>query len=341
MPYMQKTRFRDIVTPFGLLSPGEHNSITDVQGVTVGQQTIKKGDSVRTGVTVIDPGQQQPFANKLPAAISVGNGFGKLAGYTQIAELGTLETPIALTNTLAVGPVLQGLVELTLKREEISLPTTINGVVGETNDGILNDIHTINVKPEDVQTAYENRGKVVAEGCVGAGTGTRCYSWKGGIGTSSRIITVQGKQYTVGVLMQTNFGGALTVLGQPVHESLKKNDFKLPPHDDGSCMIVVATNAPLDSRQLRRVANRAFLGLARTGSVLAHGSGDYAIGFSTDRSGLSDQSGACVADNDLNEFFLAATEATEECVYNALFAAETTTGRDGNVLERLPIEKII
>lgn len=341
MPYMQKTRFRDIVTPFGLLSPGEHNSITDVTGVTVGHQTIRKEDGVRTGVTVIDPGPQQLFANKLPAAISVGNGFGKLAGYTQIAELGTLETPIALTNTLAVGPVLQGLVELTLRREEISLPSTINGVVGETNDGILNDIHTINVKPEDVQTAYENRGKVVAEGCVGAGTGTRCYSWKGGIGTSSRIITVQGKQYTVGVLMQTNFGGALTILGQPVHESLQKNDFKLPPHDDGSCMMVIATDAPLDARQLKRIAARAFLGLARTGSILAHGSGDYAIAFSTNRSGLSDEAGACVDDNHLNQFFLAVTEATEECVYNALAAAETTVGRDGNVLERLPIEQLL
>jgi D-aminopeptidase len=341
MNHKNKRRFRDLTTPFGLLAPGERNSITDVNGITVGHQTIQEGERVRTGVTVIDPGIRQLFTSKLPVAISVGNGFGKLAGYTQVEELGTLETPIALTNTLAVGPVLQGLIELTLGREDISLPTTINGVVGETNDGIVNDIHTIRVKPSDVTIAYENCSEVVGEGCVGAGTGTRCYSWKGGIGTSSRVITIEGKQYTVGVLLQTNFGGALTILGQPVHESLQQNDFKLPPHDDGSCMIIVATDAPLDARQLRRVASRSFLGLARTGSVLAHGSGDYAIAFSTNRTGLVSESGVCVADDHLNQFFLAATEATEECVYNALCAAETTYGRDGNVLERLPIEELI
>lgn len=340
MAQKSKARFRDLVPTFGLLTPGKLNSITDVEGVTVGHRTIRKSDSVRTGVTVIDPGQPQLFAKKIPAAISVGNGFGKLAGYTQVEELGTLETPIALTNTLAVGPVLQGLVQLTLNREEITLPSTINAVVGETNDGIVNDIHSINVKPVDVSRAYENRNKHVIEGCVGAGTGTRCYSWKGGIGTSSRMVTLQQRQYTFGVLMQTNFGGALTILGQPVHESLKQNDFKLPPHDEGSCMIIIATDAPLDTRQLKRIANRSFLGLARTGSVLSHGSGDYAIAFSTNRSGLPHEAGVCIEDDQLNQFFLAVTEATEECVYNALTAAETTTGRDGNVLERLPIEEL-
>jgi len=334
-------RFREIIPDFGLLAPGKRNSITDVAGVMVGHITIKKGADIRTGVTVIDPGQKNLFLKKLPAAIAVGNGFGKLAGYTQVAELGTLETPIALTNTLAVGPVLQGLVELTLSREKIELPSTVNGVVGETNDGLVNNIHAISIKPKDVQIAYENRSASVEEGCVGAGTGTRCFSWKGGIGTASRVVSIQKKKYTVGVLMQTNFGGALTILGKPVYQDLGKNDFNLEPKDDGSCMIVLATDAPLDARQLKRVAARTFMGLARTGSVLAHGSGDYAIAFSTDRAGLSDSVGACISDDHLNQLFLAATEATQECVYNALAAAETTSGRDGNVLEKLNLEEIL
>lgn len=341
MAKLPNKRFRNLVPEFGLLQPGKQNSITDVKGVLVGHKTIKKGSTVRTGVTVIDPGQERLFAKKLPAAIAVGNGFGKLAGYTQVEELGTLETPIALTNTLAVGPVLQGLVELTLAREQIDLPTTINGVVGETNDGIVNDIHSINVKPKDVMEAYEARSECVEEGCVGAGTGTRCYSWKGGIGTASRIATIKQKKYTVGVLMQTNFGGALTLLGKPVYHTLQKNDFNIPPKEDGSCMIVIATDAPLDARQLKRLAARSFLGLARTGAVLANGSGDYGIAFSTNRSGLSDAAGACLADDDLNQLFLAVVEATEECVYNALTAAETTVGRDGNTLERLAIETLV
>ena len=319
--------------------------LSDVPGVLVGHVTLIEGEDIRTGVTLVDPGTKALFRNKLPAAVAVGNGFGKLTGTTQIEELGTLETPIALTNTLAVGPVLRGLVDLTLARnpgmEEFE---TVNGVVGETNDGRVNRIHANVIKSEHVVEAAQNASKDFALGCVGAGTGTRAFSWKGGIGTASRRVKVTDCEYTFGALLQTNFGGELTILGVPVGRELGKSDLPLPEiKPDGSCMIVLATDAPLTARQLKRIASRAFLGLARTGSVMAHGSGDYAVAFSTSRNGVegSGQKGACLNDNELTQFFLAAVETVEESVYDALFVAKTTKGRDGQVLEELPIDKVV
>ncbi len=340
-----KKRFREYGFQTGVLPTGETNSISDVAGVKVGHVTLIEGNDVRTGVTVIDPGSERLFRNKLPAAVAVGNGFGKMTGTTQIEELGTFETPIALTNTLAVGPVLRGLVDLTLARNpDMEEYETVNGVVGETNDGRVNRIHLDIVKPEHVLQAAEKASKDVEIGCVGAGTGTRAFSWKGGVGTASRTIVIKDKKYVLGALLQTNFGGELTILGVPVGRELGKSDLPLPESKpDGSCMIVLATNAPLSARQLKRIAKRAFLGLARTGSVMAHGSGDYAIAFSTDRTGVegSGSTGVCLDDNDLTTLFLSAVETVEESVYDALFTATTTNGRDGQVLEELPLDKVL
>lgn len=329
-------RFRDYGLQSGLLPTGTRNTIADVPGVLVGHLTKIAGEAIRTGVTVIDPGVYDLYHTKLPAAVAVGNGYGKMTGIAQITELGTLETPIALTNTLAVGPVLRGLVDVVLAETPGIEPTdTINAVVGETNDGLLNAIHDDVLTKADVRAAYDARSADVQVGCVGAGTGTRAFSWKGGIGTSSRQVTVQGRAYTVGVLVQTNFGGALTINGIPVGERLGKTDFaSILPTGDGSCMIVVATDAPVDARQLGRIARRTFLGLARTGSVLASGSGDFAIAFSTSK-------GTLISDAELTPFFLATVEATEESVYDALFAATTTTGRNGAVLEALPKDIVV
>lgn len=320
----------------GMLPVGKKNLISDVAGVTVGHYTLRSGDDVRTGITVVDPGIATLFRNKLPAAVSIGNGFGKMAGVTQIDELGTLETPIALTNTLALGPVLRGVVDITLRNTpDIAPYETINAVVGETNDGLVNTIHKNSLTGDHVKQAYDNRTADFELGCVGAGTGTRAFSWKGGIGSSSRVITTQDASYTVGVLVQTNFGGALTIMNTPVGERLGKTDFDtFLSKPDGSCMIVVATDAPLTDRQLKRLAKRSLLGLARTGSVMATGSGDYAIAFATKTRGT-------VNDEDLNPFFLAAAEATEESIYDALFTATTTRGRDGNVLEALPVDEVV
>lgn len=329
-------RFRDYGLQSGLLPAGTRNTIADVPGVVVGHCSKIAGDAVRTGVTIIDPGVQDLYHTKLSAAVAVGNGYGKMTGIAQINELGTLETPIALTNTLAVGPVMRGLVDLVLATTPAMEPTdTINAVVGETNDGLLNDIQQDVLTKADVRAAYDARSADVQVGCVGAGTGTRAFSWKGGIGSSSRRITVQGTTYTVGVLVQTNFGGALTINGVPVGERLGKTDFSsILRTGDGSCMIVVATDAPVDARQLGRIARRTFLGLARTGSVLASGSGDFAVAFSTSKN-------VGIADADLTPFFLATVEATEESVYDALFAATTTSGRSGSVLEALPKDTVV
>lgn len=320
----------------GMLPVGKKNLISDVAGVTVGHFTLRSGDDIRTGVTVVDPGVDTLFRNKLPAAVSVGNGFGKMAGVTQIDELGTLETPIALTNTLALGPVLRGLVDITLQNTpDIAPYETINAVVGETNDGLVNAIHKNSLTGDHVKQAYDSRTADFELGCVGAGTGTRAFSWKGGIGSSSRVVNVQGASYTVGVLVQTNFGGALTIMNTPVGERLDKTDFDtFLSKPDGSCMIVVATDAPLTDRQLKRLAKRSLLGLARTGSVMATGSGDYAIAFATKTQGV-------IKDEDLNPFFLAAAEAAEESIYDALFTATATAGRNGNVLEALPVDEVV
>jgi D-aminopeptidase len=328
----------------GFLQSGVLHSITDVAGVLVGHATKIQGKNIRTGVTIIDPGIKNLYQSKIPAAVYVGNGFGKLTGSIQVEELGTLETPIALTNTLAVGPVMRGIVDLVLSKEKVEKIQTINAVVGECNDGILNDIHKNSVSEKDVLMAYKNRSKKVEVGNVGAGTGTRCFSWKGGIGTASRTIKLKGKKYTVGVLVQTNYGGALEITGVPVGKILGKTDYKgIIPDTDGSCMMVVATDAPLTSRQLKRVAKRTLMGLAKTGTVMRTGSGDFAVAFTTSRKGVEGSGviGQCLADHDLNGLFLATAEATEESVYDALFAAETLKGRNNNVLEALPKEKVV
>ncbi|MDO8621606.1 MAG: P1 family peptidase [bacterium] len=341
-----RKRFRDYGFRVGMLPSGSRASIADVAGVRVGHRTIVEGDDVRTGVTMIDPGVADLNARKLPAAVAVGNGAGKVAGFTQVEEFGTIDSPIALTNTLAVGPVMRGVVDLVLAQTSNLGPLdTVNAVVGECNDGMLSDIHRDVVTAAHVRAAYDARSADVAVGCVGAGTGTRCFSWKGGIGTASRIVIVGGERHTVGVLVQTNYGGALTMLGVPIGELLGKTDYAgfMPPKHDGSCMVVLATDAPLTSRQLKRIASRAFLGLARTGSVMRHPSGDYAIAFTTNRTGLegSGAIGSCVVEENLTPFFLACVDAVEESVYDALFTAETMAGRDGNVLEALPIERVL
>jgi D-aminopeptidase len=338
-------RFRAYGFEPGLLPTGRLNLLSDVTGVRVGHRTIIEGDCVRTGVTLVDPGTPRLFHAKLPAAVAVGNGFGKLAGVTQVSELGTLETPVALTNTLAVGPVLQGLVELVLRTTpDIGRAATVNALVGETNDGIVNDIHRIAVTPGDVAAAHAARTRAFALGSVGAGTGTCAFGWKGGIGSASRRVRAGGRVRTVGALVQSNFGGALTIIGVPVGEMLGRTDFGryAAPRGDGSCMIVLATDAPVSARQLGRIARRAMIGLGRTGSILSHGSGDYAVAFSTNRAGVEGAAaGDCLPDTELNPLFLAAVEAVEEGVYDSLFTAEAVTGRDGNTLEKLPVAQVV
>ncbi|MBN1476521.1 P1 family peptidase [Candidatus Sumerlaeota bacterium] len=338
-------RFREHGFQPGLLPTGELNRISDVPGVLVGHRTRVEGDDIRTGLTVIDPGPRNLLHSPLPAAVSVGNGFGKMVGATQIDELGTLETPIALTNTLAVGAVMHGLVELVLRITEDLGPTaTLNAVVGETSDGIVNDMHQIVVGADDVNAAWERRTREFDLGSVGAGTGTCAFAWKGGIGSASRKVQIGEGEWTVGALLQTNFGGALTIMGVPIGTMLGKTSFDrfLPVQGDGSCMMILATDAPLSSRQLGRLARRAVLGLARTGSILAHGSGDYAIAFSTDRAGVEGAgAGDCLPDSEMNPLFLAVVEAVEESVYDSLFASETVVGRDGNRLEQIPVERVV
>lgn len=342
-------RAADIGIRIGVLSPGKMNAITDVYGVRVGHTTIIKTDSVRTGVTAILPHDGNLFQQKVPAAVYVGNGFGKLAGTTQIKELGNIESPIILTNTLSVPIAMNAVVSYTLSQKGNQNVQSVNAVVGETNDGFLNDIRGRHVTEPDVLNAINNAspGKVT-EGNVGAGTGTVCFEFKGGIGSASRVLPKKLGGYTVGVLVQTNFGGVLTIDGVPVGEELKKYYLReqLSENADGSCMIVVATDAPLDSRNLERLAKRAFMGLARTGGVAANGSGDYIIAFSTDSSvripfnapDILDQK---VLSNDaVSPLFMAAIEATEEAIINSLLAAETMKGKNGRNVEALSHDKL-
>lgn len=348
-----RPRAREIGLSIGVLAPGPLNAITDVAGVTVGHRTIVKGDGIRTGVTAIRPHAGNMFQHKVPAAIEVGNGFGKLTGTTQVNELGTLETPIVLTNTLSVFAAADALVDWMLSRDGNENVRSVNPVVGETNDGYLNDIRRRVVSRDDVFAALDSaRGGPVQEGSVGAGTGTRCLGWKGGIGTSSRRLPAALGGHTIGVLVQSNFGGILTMDGAPVGEELGpralSNVTRIPPATGGSCMIVVATDAPLDARQLGRVAKRALLGLAAVGSPMNHGSGDYVIAFSVaeavrqSRGGSPQpQSSAHVADKSLSPLFQATREATEEAIVNSLLAATSVTGFRGRTSEAIPIDRVI
>src|SRR5579885_2657731 len=276
-----RPRARDLGLAPGVFPPGRLNAITDVAGVMVGHVTLIEGDNVRTGVTAVIPAEGNLFQEKVPGAVFVGNAFGKLAGSTQVEELGTIETPIVLTNTLNVGAAMEGVIAYTLAQPGNDRVVSVNAVVGETNDGRLNDIRGMHVRREHVLSAINDaRGGPVDEGSVGAGTGTVCFNWKGGIGTSSRVLPARSGGYLVGVLVQTNFGGVLTMGGIPIAKELG-NERHEPANDDGSCMIVVATNAPLSGRECQRLAARAVFGLARTGSSFSNGSGDFAVAFST------------------------------------------------------------
>lgn len=333
----------------GVMIPGKLNAITDVRGVKVGQTTLIKADSIRTGVTAILPHEGNLFQQKVPAAVYVGNGFGKLAGVTQVKELGNIESPVILTNTLGVSTAMNAVVSYTLSQKGNENVQSVNAVVGETNDGFLNDIRGRHVTETDVLNAIITASPgMVTEGNVGAGTGTVCFGFKGGIGTASRVLPKKLGGYTVGVLVQTNFGGVLSIDGVPVGEELKKYYLReeLEEKADGSCMIVVATNAPLDSRSLERLAKRAFMGLAKTGGIAGNGSGDYVIAFSTDSSlrvpfNAADIFQQNVLSNDaVSPLFMAAIEATEEAIVNSLLAAETMRGKNGRTVEALPKEKL-
>lgn len=344
-------RPRELGIKIGVLSPGPLNAITDIEGLSVGHTTLVQGDKVRTGVTAILPHQDNLFQEKVPAAIYIGNGFGKLAGYSQVVELGELETPIVLTNTLSVATAVNALISYTLQDSANAHVRSVNAVVGETNDGYLNDIRGRHVTEQDVLEAISMaKGGKIEEGCVGAGTGTICFGYKGGIGTSSRQLPASLGGYTVGVLVQSNFGGVLQIAGVPVGRELGTYYLKdqLEKSADGSCMIVVATDAPLDDRNLRRLAKRAMLGLAQTGGIASNGSGDYVIAFSTAqelrRPYQSDQSlvGAATLRNDkVSPLFLAVNEATEEAIINSLFAAETMQGFHQREIKALPKQRVL
>ena len=347
----QKLRTRELGIEPGILATGKLNSITDVKGVAVGQKTLVEGDSIRTGVTVIIPHQGNVFQEKVPAAIFVGNGFGKAIGTTQIEELGNIETPIALTNTLNSFLVANALIDYTLSIPENAKIRSVNPVVGETNDGWLNDIRGRHVKSADVQEAIKSASTgAVEEGNVGAGTGTRCLGFKGGIGTSSRVLPKEKGGYTVGVLVQTNFGGILTINGAPVGKEL--NNFYMaedaPYVVDGSCMIIIATDAPLSARNLKRLARRSFLAFGRVGSFSSNGSGDYSIAFSTDpgvripyESEEQVRTIPNVPNDEMSPLFLAVVEAAEEAIYNSLFMATDMEGQKGRIMKALPIEKTL
>ena len=349
-PTEERARARELGIQVGILPTGKWNAITDVAGVAVGHETIRRGESVRTGVTVIVPHSGNLYRQKVPAAVHCGNAYGKLAGSTQVEELGTLETPIALTNTLSVSAGMEGLIRYTLQQPGNESVRSVNALVGETNDAYLNDIRGLHVSPEHVLAALDAaESGPVAEGSVGAGTGTSCFGFKGGIGTSSRHLPRDLGGYTVGVLVQTNFGGILTVNGAPVDREL--GDFSFSEYtgdakDEGSCMVVVATDAPLSPRNLERMARRAVLGLGRTGSYMSNGSGDYVIAFSTgyqipDHGDTTNPPVELVANHAMNPLFLATVEATEEAVYNSLFQATAVTGFEGRQRKAIPLDQVV
>lgn len=363
----ERPRIRDLGVRVGIFEPGRHNAITDVEGVRVGHATLMRGEDVRTGVTAVLPHPGDLFDERVPAAVHVANGFGKLVGGTQVRELGELETPVLLTCTLCVWRAADALVEWMLERPGMDDVRSINPVVGETNDGVLNDIRARPVRADDVRRALEAAAAgPVTEGSVGAGTGTRAYGWKGGIGTSSRVLPVDLGGYRVGVLVQSNHGGILTIAGAPVGRELGRFSFRgavddrtPEPRDDsgspdddsvtpdeGSIMVVVATDAPLSSRNLGRLARRAVVGLARTGSSMSNGSGDYVIAFST-AEGVRRTRGEAVrtvedlANAEMSGLFQAVAEATEEAIYNSLLKATTVTGARGRTVEALPVTETV
>jgi D-aminopeptidase len=356
----KRPRAREAGVKVGILPPGPLNAITDVSGVMVGHRTQVRGDNVRTGLTAILPHNGNLFREKVPGAVFIGNAFGKLAGSTQVNELGEIETPIMLTSTLNVPRVADATIDYMLALPGNEEVQSINPLVGETNDGYLNDIRGRHVGREDVFAAIKSaRGGPVEEGAVGAGTGTVAFGFKGGIGTSSRKLPASLGGYTVGVLVQSNFGGILTINGAPVGRELGKYYLKdqlgstnpglANNSADGSIIIVIATDAPIDHRNLKRLAARSMMGLARTGASGSNGSGDYAIAFSVapelrirSLPGTGDKKlGAALLSNDaMSPLFLAVIEATEEAIYNSLFRATTVTGR-GRKVEALPIDRTL
>ena len=356
-----RPRVRQAGVQVGVIPAGPLNAITDVAGVLVGQTTVVHGEKVRTGVTAILPHAGNLFREKVPGAVFVGNAFGKLAGSTQVNELGEIETPIVLTSTLSVPRVADAVIDYMLALPGNEDVQSINPLVGETNDGYLNDIRSRPITRKDVFAAIQNaKTGAVEEGSVGAGTGTIAFGWKGGIGTASRKLPPSLGGYMVGVLVQTNFGGVLSIAGAPVGKELGRYAFRdqlegtkaeasVVGDDkaDGSCMIVVATDAPVDARNLKRLAARAIMGMARTGAAGSNGSGDYVIAFSTApelriRPGEANKpNAATVLGNEaMSPLFLAVIEATEEAIYNSLFRATTVTGR-GHTVEALPLDKTL
>lgn len=368
----RRPRAREAGVVVGVIPPGPLNSITDVAGVAVGHSTVIRGDNVRTGVTLILPHSGNLFREKVPGAVFIGNAFGKLAGSTQVNELGEIETPIMLTSTLNVPRVADAVIDYMLALPGNEDVQSINPLVGETNDGYLNDIRGRHVGREEVFAAIKNaRSGAVEEGAVGAGTGTVAFGWKGGIGTSSRKLPQSLGGYTVGVLVQSNFGGILTINGAPVGRELGRHylkdelsgtdlsrcepgnkgdtDSSLCHKADGSIIIVIATDAPVDHRNLQRLAARSMAGVARTGSAGTNGSGDYAIAFSTAAelrirstgNTRNQKSTVTLLSNEaMSPLFLAVIEATEEAIYNSLFRATTTTGR-GHTVEALPLDRTL
>ena len=346
----KRPRIREFGIKIGVLDPGENNAITDVQGIKVGHVTLLKNDNVRTGVTSIIPHGGSIFQEKVPGAVYVANGFGKLMGSTQIEELGNIETPIILTNTLSVPTAANALIQYTLSLPGNERVGSVNAVVGETNDGWLNDIRGQHVEVNHVLQAIENASSgPVEEGSVGAGTGTICFGFKGGIGTASRVLPARSGGYTVGVLVQTNHGGILQIGGIPLGTILRKKEMENPPLEgsEGSCMVVVATDAPLDSRNLKRLAKRALLGIARTGGYYSNGSGDYAIAFSTApevriprRSKDRTLKLEVLRNSSMSPLFLAAAEATEEAILNSMFKSGEMKGQNGRVIRALPLDKL-
>jgi len=366
-PPSTRQRARELGIKIGILPTGELNAITDVAGVLVGHTTLNRGDNIRTGVTAVLPHNGNIFREKVPGAVFVGNGFGKLAGSTQVDELGEIETPILLTSTLNVPRVADALLDYMLALPGNEDVQSINPLVGETNDGYLNDIRGRNVTRDDVLSAIKNaKAGIVEEGSVGAGTGTVAFGFKGGIGTSSRKLPPNLGGFSVGVLVQTNFGGVLTINGAPVGVELNryylKDELTKPGSQgsksrsnkendaDGSVMIVIATDAPIDARNLKRLASRAMLGLARTGAAGSNGSGDYAIAFSTSpdvriktlsQAERNQPRAIKSLPNDaMSPLFLAVVESTEEAIYNSLCKATTTTGK-GHTVEALPLDQTI